>query len=100
MDTQSNASCKLNVESQVPERVTTLLSAVGMQQYAAVFKDREYETIPHLRDLSHADLEEMGVPVDAHRKAILNGISSHFPCIGATEEKQSIENNDGACTGQ
>eukprot|EP01083_Nonionella_stella_P044382 119493_1 len=42
-------------------RVTTLLFAVGMQQYAAVFKDNEYKTIHHLRDLSHMDLEEIGV---------------------------------------
>eukprot|EP01083_Nonionella_stella_P289336 984603_1 len=59
-------------------RVTTLLSAVGMEQYAAVFKDNEYKTMQHLRDLSHKDLEEMRVSVGAHRKAILDGITSYF----------------------
>eukprot|EP01083_Nonionella_stella_P136098 413951_1 len=59
-------------------RVTTLLSAVGMEQYAAVFKDNEYKTIHHLRDLSHMDLEEIGVSVWTHRRAILDGITSYF----------------------
>eukprot|EP01083_Nonionella_stella_P178983 633985_1 len=58
--------------------IPKLLFRLELPQYAATFKENGYDTIQQLKDLKGVDLSKIDVDVDAHGKAILNGIAAHL----------------------
>eukprot|EP01083_Nonionella_stella_P299920 1021290_1 len=75
-------------------RITTLLSGLGLAQYAAVFTQKEYRTVHQLTGLGHHDLQSIGVNSQGARKRMLAGISGFFavePNLRNREEEKSYD---------
>eukprot|EP01083_Nonionella_stella_P058656 153620_1 len=58
--------------------IAALLFRLEVSQYASIFKENGYDTIQQLQGLTSMDLSNIGVDVDAHGQAILNGIAAHL----------------------
>eukprot|EP01083_Nonionella_stella_P129679 393475_1 len=77
-----------------PTQITNWLVDLGFLQFAAIFKENQYETISELHGLSNEDLEEMGIEEPELRKTIIDGIKPFLLHLGLEQYLALFQENE------
>lgn len=71
--------------------VAEWLSVLRLDQYSLAFTEAGLGTLRECRDLTSAELQQMGVSLPGHRKRILGSIRKVFPSEAGSEEDEEKE---------